>query len=167
MPLFNRKSGTSLQGEHELVKDRLGWVLSLLYASDKDGTREPVKGWTELRLMLFLVHYKLENTLYKESPFEFSADAIGPVDQELVETVSQGVDEEMIERANKEREDEELYCLTSTGERRARELYDSLSDEERRLLEWVKYSPSHDSPTNLLASVYRKHSDMFDSDFSL
>lgn len=150
--------------------DRRDWILALLYTPNDHGESEPVQSWTELRLMLFLAHRKLCDFFDEESPFRFERGSHGPTDPALIDAVGSVIKDGLIRQEESQAADESdepqnTYHLTDEGLTQAEHIYSSLTDEKQKILKWVKYSPSHDSRTDLLASVYRKHSGMFDSDF--
>lgn len=142
------------------VGDRIEWIRHLLYAPDKGGVSEPIAGRTRMMKACFLLSQKLEERFDKRTDFEFIAHKYGPFDKgvyDALEQLESAGEIEVISEEEAPGDEGEMYKLTSRGLKKAKESYAFLSERERELVEWVKYTQASRPLGTLLSYVYSKY----------
>lgn len=149
-------------------KERTAWILLLLYTPDDNGESKPIYGKTRIMEILFLLSRKLEEHFELETEFEFTPETYGPVDENIPEILGELASEGQITiRSNESHQSKyrgEEYRLTEAGKEQAEKLYSVLSENQIKLLKWVKYQHATQPVGKLLTYIYGEYPEMMESD---
>lgn len=139
--------------------DRERWILRLLYAPPADGARKAVEGRTRLVKGLFLIEQMFNEKIdsFDGTGFDFYAYKYGPFDESVYETLERLIEEGLVKEESTPKYNGDVISLTDDGEIAARDAYEGLSDEEQRLLTWIKGKHIQQPVAQLLSFVYNRY----------
>ncbi|WP_135823049.1 Panacea domain-containing protein [Halostella litorea] len=139
------------------------WILCLLYAPNQNGESCPIYGTTRLMKACFLIDQKMDEAFGTETGFEFHADKYGPLDPGVYDAVDRLEDRGLIDVDENGDHDGDYdgtrYAITAEGTNKAKEYFTRLSENQIRLVKWVKYDKAMVPLGQLLASVYSQYPD--------
>lgn len=148
----------------DTLDEREEWILRLLYAPNEDGSSCPIYGKTRIMKAVFLLQQKLEEHFNTSVGFDFRPHKYGPFDEGVYETLGSLDRSGLINRIPEDEHGSDYegtkFELTESGYSTARDLHQSRSDGEKRLLYWVKYKQSMRSLGALLSYVYMEYPEM-------
>lgn len=138
----------------ELPFKRMIWPLLTLYVVGE------IRGKTKLQKLVFLLDKELN--IIKDQGYNFVPYKYGPFSKELIEDVEMLIltglvkTEEEVKEFNGEEVTIMVYKLTDRGKSIARQIYNELTDEEKRRINKLKEFNTR-SARSLTAYVHRKY----------
>jgi len=152
--------------------NKLEFLLLLLYIPGfTKKENESIKGITRLDKIIFLVQKKLELNIYNFIEYDY-----GPWSSEIqsdIRLLGEGglvkivedkllISVEVIDRTDKDEivNTIEIYSLTPGGEKIAKEIFDKLNNNEKKILLEIKYEFNKIPLTDLIKYVYEKYPEM-------
>lgn len=154
---------------HHLTTDdssRERWILTFLYAPDAEPA-DPIYGEMHLMLSLFFMEQKLlEKEEFNDLGFEFESDFMGPVDEEVYQTLyaleEDGLVKQIPEQEHHSSKKGSMFQLTDEGKPIGKAGYESLSQSDQQLLTQIKRLQSEITLSRLISYLFSNYTDMFD-----
>jgi uncharacterized protein YwgA len=138
--------------------DREMWIPRLLYAP-AGGAQKSVEGRTRLVKGLFLIEQMFDEKIesFTGTGFEFYPYKYGPFDESVYDTLEQLIRRGLVKEESTSKYNGDMISLTDDGEIAARTLFEELTDEEQKLLTWIKGKHVQQPVAQLLSFVYNRY----------